>query len=361
MCRNRSFFVAKEYDMLLHLKFIETAKKFKKKIAVFDQATGSDLTYERMLLASLLLTNKFSRIPGQYLGLMLPTSAGCILSLLGTLMSGKLPVMINYSTGARENSIYAQEKCGFRTIITSKKLLAKINMKPVDGMIFIEDIMKTITSAEKLKAFAQTRLPASLIKGLVHNGKSDDTSVILFTSGSEKEPKAVQLTHDNITHQFEVLPDLININHEDVFAGILPLFHVFGLTTNFWLPILLGSSIVTHANPLEYRTIVESIVKYKITVLIGTPTFFFGYAKRANAGDFASIKVAIAGADKVTDNLRHIYKNDHNIDILEGYGATETSPVIAVNRPDANRPGSVGLPVPGCEVKIKDRETDETL
>lgn len=347
--------------MLLHLRFIEVAKKYKKKIAVYDQATGSDLTYERMLLASLLLTNKISRYPGSYLGVMLPTSSGAILTTLAALMSGKIPVMINYSTGARENSIYAQDKCGFRIIITSKKLIAKLNIKIVPGMVFIEDIMKTITVSEKIKAAAQSKLPTAIIKGLVSKGKPDDTSVILFTSGSEKEPKAVQLTHKNITHQYEVLPRVMDIRSADIFAGILPFFHVFGLTTNFWLPLLLGCSIVTHANPLEYRTIVESIKKYKINILIGTPTFFFGYAKRAEPGDLASIRIAVAGADKVNDKLRSIFKKDHDIDVLEGYGATETSPVIAVNPYDANRPGSVGLPVPDCKVKILDRETDEEL
>lgn len=347
--------------MLLHLKFIETAKKFRKKIAVYDQATGKDLTYEKMLLASLLLVNKINRFPGYYLGVMIPTSAGCMLTILAALMTGKIPVMINYSTGARENSIYAQEKCGITTIITSKKLLTKINIKPVNGMVFIEDIMKSITITEKMKALMQTKFPVSIIKGLVHHGKPEDTSVILFTSGSEKEPKAVQLSHSNIAQQCTVLPDLINIIPQDIFAAVLPLFHVFGLTTNFWLPMLMGCSVVTHANPLEYRSIVESIKKYRITVLIGTPTFFFGYAKRANGKDLSSLKVAIAGADKVTDNLRAIFKKDHGIDVLEGYGTTETSPVIAVNRPYANRHGSVGQAVPGCQIKIIDRETDELL
>jgi len=347
--------------MQLHLMFIDICKKFSKKIAIYDQATGKDLTYERILLASLLLKKKFSRYNGKYIGIMVPTSAGCMLSILGALMSGKIPVMINYSTGARENSIYAQEKCGFRTIITSKKLLAKINIEPVKGMVFLEDIMPTISVTEKIKALLKTKLPASLIKSSVSNGDVDDVSVILFTSGSEKEPKAVQLSHKNILHNIINIPNIIDVNHKDVFAGTLPLFHVFGLTTNFWLPLSMGCSIITHANPLDYRTIVESIMKYKITVLIGTPTFFFGYLKRSEPGDLSSVRYAIAGADKVPDKLYQQYKRDHGIGILEGYGATETSPVISVNTPDFNKPGSIGKPLPDVQVRILDRETDEEL
>ncbi|MFC1887947.1 AMP-binding protein, partial [Candidatus Cloacimonadota bacterium] len=319
------------------------------------------ISYERLLLASILLKNRFSAYRGKYLGIMVPTSAGCMLSILGTLMAGKIPVMINYSTGARENSIYAQEKCSFRTIITSKKLLAKLDIEPVKGMVFLEDIMPTITVTEKIKALLKTKLPAKIIKSTVYNGDEEETSVILFTSGSEKEPKAVQLSHKNIMHNLIGVPKIIDVNETDVFAGTLPLFHVFGLTTNFWLPLSMGCSIVTHANPLEYRNIVESVMKYKITVLIGTPTFFFGYLKRSEPGDLSSVRYAIAGADKVPDKLYQQYKRDHNILILEGYGATETSPVISVNTPDFSKPGSIGKPLPGVKVRILDRETDEEL
>jgi acyl-[acyl-carrier-protein]-phospholipid O-acyltransferase / long-chain-fatty-acid--[acyl-carrier-protein] ligase len=347
--------------MQLHLMIIDICKKYFKKTAIYDQATGKDISYEKLLLASLLLKNRFNRYRSNYIGIMVPTSAGCMLSIIGALMAGKIPVMINYSTGARENSIYAQEKCSFKTIITSKKLLAKLNIDPVKGMVFLEDIMAEITITEKIKALLKTKLPAGVIKSSVHNGSENDTSVILFTSGSEKEPKAVQLSHKNISHNLINLPDIIDVNERDIFAGTLPLFHVFGLTTNFWLPLSLGCSIVTHANPLEYRKIVESIMKYKITVLIGTPTFFFGYLNRSEPGNLSSVRYAIAGADKVPEKLYEKYKRDHGIEILEGYGATETSPVISVNTPDFNKPGSIGKPLPGVRVKILDRETDEEL
>ena len=122
--------------MQLQQKFIEVAKRQSKKIAVYDQATGKDLSYDRMLIAAFILAGRFKKVKSKYLGIMVPTSAGCLLSTLGALIAGKVPVMINYSTGAAENSIYAQEKCSFKTIVTSKKLLKKLNVTPVDGMSY---------------------------------------------------------------------------------------------------------------------------------------------------------------------------------------------------------------------------------
>ncbi len=347
--------------MQLQEYFVESAKKYSSKIAIYDQATGKEITYDKMLIASLILAKKFKKYKGKYIGIMVPTSAGCMLSVLGSLVSGKIPVMINYSTGAYDNCIYAQEKCSFKTIITSKKLCAKINCEHLDGMVYLEDLMPSITLGDKLNALFKSKLPVKTLQKFVRNGDEDETSVILFTSGSEKEPKAVQLSHKNIGHNLKNTPGWIDVSSDDIFAGTLPLFHVFGLTTNFWLPLYLGCSIVAHANPLDYKAIVESVRKYEITILIGTPTFFYGYLKKAEKGDFDSVRVAIAGADKLGDKLREMYEKVHGLTILEGYGATETSPVISVNQPDHNKHGSIGRPIPGVKVKIIDHETDEEL
>ncbi len=347
--------------MQLQQAFISTAKKYSKKIAIYDQATGKDITYDKMLIASFILAKKFAAYRGQFIGIMIPTSAGCMLSIIGALMCGKIPVMINYSTGAANNCIYAQEKCSFKTIITSKKLLEKLNIEFVNGMVFIEDIMASLTTGDKLKAALRSKLPKGVLQKSVRHGDEDETSVILFTSGSEKDPKAVQLTHKNIFHNIHACSEVFELSHEDIFLANLPFFHVFGLTTNFWLPITIGCAMVAHANPLDYKNIIDSIKKYKITIMIGTPSFFYGYLKRSKPGDFSTVRIAVAGADKVTDHLREGYKKHHNIELLEGYGTTETSPVISSNAKGANKPGSIGKPIPGVQVKILDRETDNEL
>jgi len=268
--------------MILHKKFIETAKLNKNKIAIIDEGTKKTLTYKKLLIASLMLYPKLKYFPSKYIGIMLPTSMGGMLSVIAALMAGKIPVMINFSTGAIKNAIYAQEKCSFKTIITSVKLIEKLQIEPIEGMIFIEDILKTVTTFDKLKAAIKASLPVSFIKSSVANAKEDDTSVILFTSGSEKEPKAVELSHKNISHNLINVPKHLTIDANHKFMSTLPIFHVFGLTVVFWLPITLGSTIITYPNPLDFKIIGKLTKKHQANVIGGTPSFYYGYIKKCD-------------------------------------------------------------------------------
>ncbi|NOY65588.1 MAG: AMP-binding protein [Nitrospirae bacterium] len=344
---------------LLHHIFIEQAKRQGKKLAFIDCTTNRRISYERALMGALIVANRFKVYKDGYLGIMIPTSAGCALSIIGALMNGKIPVMINYSTGAKENVEYAKRKCNFETVITSRALLNKINCPHVKGMVYIEDIMDNIKKTEKIKALLLSRLPLGLIKKTVHSGDTDEECVILFTSGSERDPKAVQLTHRNILSNIEGFSKVIQLSEEDRILANLPYFHVFGLTVNLWTPIYHGMTIITYANPLDYRRICEIIKEEKPTMFVGTPSFLWGYLRRSEEGDFKSIRLAVCGADKCPDSLREGFLKKHGITLLEGYGTTETSPVISVNTPDANKPGSVGRLIPGVEVKIEDYETGE--
>jgi acyl-[acyl-carrier-protein]-phospholipid O-acyltransferase/long-chain-fatty-acid--[acyl-carrier-protein] ligase len=345
----------------LHHRFIQTAKKRGSKIAVHDQATGRDFTYGYMLIATLIIKQSISNIKGRYLGILLPTSVGCMLGILGALMNGKVPVMINYSTGAIENCRYAREKCSFKTILTSRKLLEKLNLQPIDHMIFVEDILAKVTIVDKLKAAVTSKLPFPILKTMVHDGPLNEISVILFTSGSEKEPKAVQLSHKNILSNIDTILGIYDLKAEDICISMLPLFHVFGLTANFWLPVILGNTMVAHPNPLEYQTISSLVRKYQVTYMAATPSFFYGYLQKSEPGDFSSIRYAIAGADKLPDKVYEGFLKKHSIHIYEGYGTTETSPVISANAPGAHKLGSIGKPAPGVQVKIVDIATDEVL
>ncbi|HHV37054.1 MAG TPA: AMP-binding protein [Candidatus Cloacimonetes bacterium] len=347
--------------LLLHQIFIRSAKKFPKRIAVYDKTTMQDYSYEKLLIASLILKGHIGKIRGKYIGILLPTGAGGMLTILGTLMNGKIPVMINYATGAIENCKYAQEKCQFRTIITSKQLLKKMGLEPIEDMIFVEDILSKVTLASKLKAAALSKLPFAVLKNLVHTGDINETSVILFTSGSEREPKAVQLSHKNILHNVISFPKMIHLDENEVFGSILPLFHVFGLTVNFWLPITIGASMMAYANPLEYRTVCEHIRQYKVSFIAATPAFFYGYLQRSKPGDFESVRIAIAGADKLSDKIYEGFLAKHNLTVYEGYGTTETSPVISTCFPGDHKEGSIGRPIPNTQVKILDIHTDELL
>ncbi|MBB6478847.1 AMP-binding protein [Spirochaeta isovalerica] len=347
--------------MILHYQFIETAKKNKSRTAIKDRMTGATITFEKALIASLILSKKFSIYKDKYLGIMIPTSAGAMLSSIGTLMAGKIPVMINYSTGAEENCRYAQRKCGFTTIITSRALLEKIKCPLIDGMICIEDIMTGVTVVDKVAAAIRTKLPARSIINSLPATVEDDTAAILFTSGSEKDPKAVQLSHKNIGSNAIDSYSVLELTPDDVMLSGLPLFHIFGLQTNFWLPLTHGFTAVTYANPLEYKTVVSIMKREGCTAIASTPIFLSGYLRESKPGDFEKLTLIVAGADKTPDWLREGYREKHNIEIVEGYGATETSPVISVNRRNWNKPGSVGLPYPSCHVKIIDIATGEEL
>lgn len=345
--------------MLLHQQFVRVAKKNEKKLAIIDKTLNRKLTYKKALIGALMLSKKFEKYEPGFLGIMLPNSAGAVLSILATLMNGRIPVMINYSTGAEMNSIYAQKKCAFKTIITSKALLEKINCPKVEGMVFLEDIMKSISILDKIKAALKASLPTELLLKSIHKGEEGDTLLILFTSGSEKDPKGVQLTHRNITQNYESLIKAYSFTPDDIFLANLPYFHVFGQTANLWVPMAVGMSIVTYANPLDFKTICDIVRDEKVTLMAGTPTFFWGYLRNSKPGDFDSARILLSGADKCPDALRKAFMEKHGKVLLEAYGATETSPAITVNTLENNRPGSVGRPIEGVQVMVENYETGE--
>jgi acyl-[acyl-carrier-protein]-phospholipid O-acyltransferase/long-chain-fatty-acid--[acyl-carrier-protein] ligase len=346
---------------ILHHRFIRIAKKFLEKPAIIDQTTNKRLTYKRALIGGLILADKFSGYKEKHLGVMMPTSAGGFLSTIAVLIAGKVPAMINYSTDAEKNSRYAQTQCGFETIITSRALLEKIGCPVVPGMVCIEDIMRRITVFDKIVAGVKAiRSPEAIIRSLDRT-EVGDTAVILFTSGSEKAPKGVQLSHGNISANLRDILEALPLSSDERIMSILPLFHVFGHTINFWLPMTTGMTAITYANPLDYKTVPEIIRKEKATIIAATPIFFAGYLRESHQGDFDSLHLVMAGADKTPDGLRQGFREKHGIELFEGYGTTETSPAISFNTPSANRPGSIGKVLPGVEVKIADLLTDAPL
>lgn len=347
--------------MIMHYWFIETAKKHGKKIAIVDRTTGQTVSYSKALVSALTLAGKFKQLDQGYIGVMLPTSAGAFLVNLGLLMSGRIPVMINYSTGAAENYRYVQNKIGLTSVITSGALLKKINCPLLPGMIQLEDVLSNIGRTDKLKAFFRALPPARMIIRGLKTIKEDDDVVILFTSGSEKEPKAVQLTHHNLSTNVEDTIKVLKLGHNDVVLSMLPLFHSFGHMANFWMPLVIGMKTVTYANPLDYKAIPKICREERVTMMASTPVFFGGYLKESEPGDFETLRIMVAGADQCHEWLRKGYREKHNKELLEGYGVTETSPVISANTPEANKSGSIGRPWPRIQVKIRDIDTDQEL
>lgn len=335
------------------------AKKNAGKLAIKDKSTGKSVTYSRALIGALILSSKYRKYDPGFIGIMIPTSAGCALATIAALMSGRIPVMINYSTGAESNARYAQKKCKFRTIITSKALLEKINCPLIDGMVLIEDLMESVTTGDKLKAALKTKMPVGMLLNSIHKGDEQDTAVILFTSGSEKDPKAVQLSHRNIASNIKSFGEYEKLHEDDILLANLVFYHVFGLTVNLWVPFYYGMTMISYANPLDFQTISKIARDEKPTIMVGTPSFYWGYLQKSEPGDFKSLRIMVAGADKCPDSLRDGYMKKHGVTLMEGYGATETSPVISANSLEFNRPGSTGKVIPGVLVRIENFETGE--
>ncbi len=348
--------------MLLHQHFVKIAKKHHGKAAFIDCTSGKSITYFKTLVLALALSRKLGKCGDKSIGIMLPPGAGCALSVLGVLMSGRVPVMINYSTGtvlagASGNVEYAQRKCSFKKVITSRPFLEKVNCPHVEGMVFIEDIIGGLSVFEKLRAAVLAKLPEAFILKAIHGGEENGNAAILFTSGSEKEARAVQLTHRNIISNIMDFSGAFELSCRDSMLSSLPYFHIFGFNPNLWTPLYHGMTIITYANPIDYKKICEIIRDERPTIIMGTPSFFWGYLRKSEPGDFKSVRVAVCGADKCPGALRLDFMDKHNIILYEGYGATETSPVISANTPLHNRPGSIGKALPNVSVRIEALDT----
>jgi acyl-[acyl-carrier-protein]-phospholipid O-acyltransferase/long-chain-fatty-acid--[acyl-carrier-protein] ligase len=356
---------------LLHTRFIRVAKRRWFSFCMAD-TTGSQLNYGKTLVGSLVLCRWVrNNCPNDAMvGIMLPASVGGALANIAVSLAGKVPVNLNFTAG-REALNSAIQRCGITTILTSRLFLSRANLEPMPGMVFLEDLRKTFSPGSKILALLNAFvLPASWLAQKYVNKKPGDLATVIFSSGSTGAPKGVMLSHHNIASNIEGICQVIQFNPNDRIMGILPFFHSFGFTASIWLPLLAGFGAVYHPNPMDSKTIGETVQKHKATLLISTPTFYAGYIRRCSAEEFATLRYAIAGAEKLREPIAQNFKEKYGLDLLEGYGCTELSPVVSVNIPNVtqdgerqigNKPGTVGHPIPGVTVKIVDQETDQPL
>lgn len=343
--------------MLLHHRFVLTAKNRGAYPAVIDGTAGLRLSFRQALVRALVMSRKVSSYPAGFIGIMLPNAAGTNLAVIGSLLAGRVPVMINYAAGAPDACRTAQEICGFGTILTSRALCERIGCPHLDGFVYLEDLRDEVSWRDVLLATLTSMLPARALLRRVGGGDPDDTAVVLFTSGSENEPKAVQLTHRNLLSNCRAIIEAYGLHRDDVAFANLPYFHVFGQNGGLWLPIVGEMTSVTLADPLDFRRMCGLIRRERITLMGGTPTIHWGLLRAAKAGDLESLRVPLSAADRCPEALRRAYLEKHGLVLYEAYGATETSPAVTANTPRSNRPGSVGRPVDGMEVEIADLDS----
>lgn len=362
----------------VHRQFVRQAVAHPFRSCFIDpNAAQQQLKYGETLVGVKVLLKRLKPLLGSepMVGVWLPPSAGGAIANICLACLGKTSVNLNYTSAPNivQSSI---QQCKITKVLTSKLFCHKVPLDPGPGveLIYLEDFRKDITKTERVFAF----IGVLLLPGFVHEyllmglgaHKIDDLCTIIFSSGSTGDPKGVMLTHANIASNVESVVQAIDPQPKDRLLSILPFFHSFGYTVTLWVPLQVGASTAFHANPLQAREIGELCKKHQCTIFVSTPTFLRSYLRRCEAGDFASLRILVCGAEKMPPTLAQEFKQKFGVEPLEGYGCTELSPVAAVNVPNyqegnvrqtGNKPGTIGQPIPGVAARIVHRETMQDL
>ena len=326
------------------------------KIAVID-GDGTKFSFKTIIQGAFALGAglKAKTQAGENVGVLLPTGIGAVLTFYALSAYGRVPAMLNFTAGAR--NLKAAIKAGeIKSVITAKKFVDLGALEPLiedleDAVevIYLEDVREGLTLSNKVAGALGPFLPFLFRKQASH----DKPGVVLFTSGTEGDPKGVVLSHRNVMANVEQVRAHIGLdpNSDSVFNP-LPTFHCFGLTVGAILPIVAGVKAIFHPTPLQPKEIAKRVKSTKSTILLATDTFISQYARAGGDDDLSSVRLAVCGAERVRDETRQLVRRKFEIEILEGYGATEASPVVAANQLEHNKPGTVGQLMSDMEYEL---------
>lgn len=356
--------VGKGVDILS--TFLAQAQRDSSRIILADQ--NGVRSYRDIITALFVMRPCVEKIPGAYVGIMLPASQAAAIAYLAVLAAGKTPVMINWTVGER-NLAHGLEMLHVDKVLSAKALISKLESQgmrlPDREMRFLclEDLFSGIKPFAKVMAAVQARLCWTGLDWVgLRKVKPPEIAAVLFTSGSESLPKAVPLTHANLLANVRDISAVFDFCGDERMVGFLPPFHSFGLTATLLLPLLSGLSVVYHANPLEASVLARVMEAYRVTLLAGTPTFLAGIVRVAKDEQLATLRWVVSGAEKCPDNLFEVLgRRWPSLTVLEGYGITECSPVVSVNRPEHPVHGSIGKPLACVEHSIVDVETRQRV
>jgi acyl-[acyl-carrier-protein]-phospholipid O-acyltransferase/long-chain-fatty-acid--[acyl-carrier-protein] ligase len=343
-------------------RFIRTAKREWRTFCMAD-STGRSLTFGRTLVASLLLARILRTLAarGSSVGLLLPASVGGALANIAVSLAGYVPVNLNFTAG-RDAMTAAIEQCRISTILTSRTFLAKAEIAPLAGMVFIEDLFTQMSGVARARMLLIARLlPTALLERLYCAPlvrAHEPLAAVIFSSGSTGVPKGVMLTHRNILANVDAVHQVFTLTRDDIMLGILPFFHSFGFMGTLWFPVITGFGVVYHPNPMDAKTIGELAATHRATLLISTPTFCGSYIRKIRPEQFATLRYAIVGAERLRETTATAFKDKFGLDLIEGYGCTEMAPIVAANVPEL-RAGTVGRALPGVSAKVVDPATGE--
>ncbi|ANQ83242.1 bifunctional Aas protein [Azoarcus olearius] len=335
---------------------LDTAALHGRQRAVVEDVKQVEYSYGDLIKMSLALGRLGSRLgePGERIGVLLPNLAPTLGLVFGLNAFGRTPAMLNYTAGTEGLQAACTAAC-LRTVITSRAFLEQARLTErvtaLEGVriVYLEDLRASLGLADKLWLMLWALHFPRLATCRQQPG---DPAVVLFTSGSEGKPKGVVLSHQALLANVAQIRAVVDISPDDKILNALPLFHSFGLTAGSLLPVLSGADVFLYPSPLHYRVIPELAYDRGCTVLLGTSTFLGNYARFAHPYDFFRLRYVIAGAEKLSEAVRTSWFEKFGIRIFEGYGATETAPVLAVNTPMAYRSGTVGQLLPGLHAKL---------
>ena len=329
---------------------------------IAEDIQRTPITFKGLITKCFVLGKPISEItqPEERVGVLLPNMISTMVTFLALQAYGRVPAMLNFSVGKR-NILSACETAQIKTVFTSRKFVEGASLEETAQaieeagvrLIYLEDFAKKISLLDKAVGFFGGFFPQAYYNRVCSNKNPDAPAFVLFTSGSEGTPKGVVLSHSNILANRYQTGARLDFGPNDVIFNAMPVFHSFGLIGTL-IPILSGAKVFFYPSPLHYRIIPELSYDTNATALFGTDTFLSGYAHYGHPYDFYSLRYVIAGAEKLKDETRKVWSEKFGVRIFEGYGATETSPILAVNTPMQSKTGTVGRLVPGIQYKLKE-------
>ena len=352
-------FATSHYRQTIFSGLLEARNIHGGKHTVAEDLERTPLSYDNLITRTIAIGNALKKITEaqEHVGVFLPNSTKTLCVVLGLQLHGRIPAMLNYSTGAA-GMLSACQTAKIKTVLTSRRFieLGKLSeeadyLAKQTQMVYLEDLAANISAYDKFKALLQSKTANYWYKH--HQFSPDSPAVVLFTSGSEGTPKGVVLSHSNILANHKQIAARISFTPQDVVINFLPMFHSFGFTVGTMLPVLNGMTTFFYPTPLHFSVIPEIAYEISATIMFGTNTFLASYGKKAHAYDFYAMRYVVAGAEKLQESTRQLWADKFGIRILEGYGATETAPVASVNTPMDCKAGTVGRLMPNMTYQLE--------
>ena len=352
-----SAFAVANTNRSLFRALLDASSRYGARMPIAEDISRVPLTYGRLVLGATVLGRRLASLApaGGTLGVLLPNANGAVVTFMALQAFGRVPAMLNVSAGA-DGMLGACTAAGITTVLSSRAFVERAKLAQVVArmeqqvrFVWLEDIRAGLGPLAKLRGWLDARMASRLPGARV---AADKPAVVLFTSGSEGTPKGVVLSHRNILSNIAQVAAVVDFNASDRVFNAMPMFHSFGLTAGTLLPLLSGVRTFFYPSPLHYRIVPELIYDTDSTIAFGTDTFLTGWARFAHPYDFYNMRYIFAGAEKVRDETRRLYAERFGVRVLEGYGATETAPVLALNTPMHNQPGTAGRLLPGMTHRL---------